>query len=280
MHAMKRSTEVSRIMEQTPHIVRAWRLLRLGLHVLRGVLTAILVLPWGSPGLRMTLTREWSRSLLDLLGVQLRVRGNPLDAADHNVLVVSNHVSWLDIYLLNTVRPLRFVSKAEIRNWPVVGRLAVFTGTLFLERGRRRDTARVNDAVSIALTSGDCVAFFPEGTTTDGTYLKPFLSSLLQAAINAQAELRPVALRYILPDGGIDRAAAYCGDMSMMDSLRNILARREIRAELIFLEPIPTSGKHRRELARQAEQLISSALYPASPHTTPGTAGDPPAATR
>lgn len=265
-------------MGETSRIVRAWRLLRLGLHILRGVLTALLVLPWGSTGLRMALTREWSRSLLNLLGVRLKVRGNPLNVASRNVLLVSNHVSWLDIYLLNTVRPLRFVSKAEVRSWPVVGWLAVFTGTLFLERGKRRDTARVNDAVSNALASGDCVAFFPEGTTTDGTHLKPFLSSLLQAAINAQSELRPVALRYVLPDGNADVAAAYYGNMSMTDSLRNILARKEIRAELIFLEPISTSGKHRRELVQLAEQAISSALHPAGPRTKPGTAGDLPAA--
>lgn len=267
-------------MEHTSRIVQAWRLFRLGLHILRGVLTAFLVLPWGSTGLRMALTREWSRSLLALLGVRLEVRGNPPGIDSRNVLVVSNHVSWLDIYLLNAVRPLRFVSKAEVRTWPVVGWLAVFTGTLFLERGKRRDTARVNDAVSSALANGDCVAFFPEGTTTDGTHLKPFLSSLLQAAINAQSELLPVALRYVLPDGSADMAAAYYGEMSMMDSLRNILARKEIRAEVIFLEPISSSGKHRRELAQQAEQAISSALHPASPRTRPGTAGDPPDATR
>lgn len=267
-------------MGETSCIVRAWRLLRLGLHILRGVLTAFLVLPWRSAGLRMALTREWSRSLLALLGVRLEVRGSPPEITSRNLLLVSNHVSWLDIYLLNAVRPLRFVSKAEVRSWPVVGWLAVFTGTLFLERGKRRDTARVNDAVSSALASGDCVAFFPEGTTTDGSHLKPFLSSLLQAAINAQSELRPVALRYVLPDGSADTAAAYYGEMSMIDSLRNILARKAIRAELIFLEPIPSSGKHRRELAQQAEAAISSALSPATRHTKPGTAGDLPAATR
>jgi 1-acyl-sn-glycerol-3-phosphate acyltransferase len=267
-------------MAQTSRALRAWRLLRLGLHILRGVLTALLVLPWGSPGLRMMLTQEWSRSLLALLNVRLEVRGIPPDVASRNVLLVSNHVSWLDIYLLNAVRPLRFVSKAEVRTWPVVGWLAVFTGTLFLERGKRRDTARVNDAVSAALASGDCVAFFPEGTTSDGTHLKPFLSSLLQAAVNARSILRPVALRYVLPEGGADTAAAYYGDMSMMDSLRNILARKEIRAELIFLEAIPSSGRHRRELAKQAEQAISSALLQASPRTKPGTSGDPQDAAR
>jgi len=265
-------------MEYTSRAVRAWRLLRLGLHIARGVLTAFLVLPWGSPGLRMTLTREWSRSLLTLLGVRLKIRGNPLDVASRNVLLVSNHVSWLDIYLLNAARPLRFVSKAEVRGWPVVGWLAVFTGTLFLERGKRRDTARINNVVTTALSNGDCVAFFPEGTTTDGTYLKPFLTSLLQPAIDAGSELRPAAIRYLKPDGSIDRTPAYFGDMSMMDSLRNILARREIRAEVVFLAPITCSGQNRRTLAQQAETAISSALNLAAPRKTPETAGDPPGA--
>lgn len=267
-------------MKQTSRIVRAWRLFRLGLHIARGVTTALLVQPWGSAGLRVTLTREWSRSLLGLLGVRLEVRGTPPDTASRNLLLVSNHVSWLDIYLLNTVRPLRFVSKSEVHNWPVVGWLAVFTGTLFLERGKRRDTARVNDAVTSALSGGDCVAFFPEGTTTDGTYLKPFLSSLLQAAINAHAELRPVALRYVLPDGSVDTAAAYYGDMTMMDSLRNILARKEIRAEVIFLDSLDTGSKRRRELAQQAEQAISSALRLATRRTKPETIGGPPVEAR
>ncbi len=264
-------------MEPTSLAVRAWRLLRLGLHIARGVLTAFLVLPWGSPGLRMTLTREWSRSLLALLEVRLEVRGKPLDWTSRNTLVVANHVSWLDIYLLNAARPLRFVSKAEVRGWPVVGWLAVFTGTLFLERGKRRDTARVNDAVTRALADGDCVAFFPEGTTTDGTHIKPFLSSLLQAAVNAQSTLQPVALSYLRPDGGIDTTAAYYGDMSMLDSLRNILAQRHIRAELRLLDPIACTGKQRRELAQQAENAISSSLNLATQRKTPETTGDLPA---
>lgn len=265
---------------ETSWLVRAWRLFRLGLHIMRGVLTAAVVLPWAGPGLRLALTREWSRGLLALFSVQLTIHGTPPDNASRNTLVVSNHVSWLDIYLLNAVRPVRFVSKAEVRHWPVVGWLASVTGTLFLERGRRRDTARVNDAVTAALKNGDCVAFFPEGTTTDGSHLRPFLSSLLQAAVNAESALQPVALRYLLPNGEYDEAAAYYGEMSMGDSLRKILARREIRAELNFLTPIPCTGEQRRELAAQAEQAISSALNLAIRRTTPETGDDLPAAAR
>jgi 1-acyl-sn-glycerol-3-phosphate acyltransferase len=258
--------------------VRALRTFRLALLILRGLLTAAIALPWSTPRLRLALTREWSRSLLALLGVRLTIRGKPMGAASSNVMAVANHVSWLDIYLLNSARPVRFVSKAEIRNWPVFGWFAAKTGTLFLERGKRRDTARVNDAVTEALNNGDCVAVFPEGTTTDGTGLKPFLPSLLQAAINAESALQPVALRYVNLDGSIDTSPAYFGDMSMAQSLGNILSRRAIHAELLFLEPISCTGKTRRELARQAESAISSALSLASPHRTPETPGGLPAA--
>lgn len=262
----------------TSRLVRTWRVARLALHILRGLLTAAIVLPWSTPRLHLALAREWSRSLLALLGVQLTVRGEPLNEDSHNVMVVADHVSWLDIYLLNAVRPVRFVSKAEVRNWPVLGWFAAKTGTLFLERGKRRDTARINHAITMALSQGDCVAFFPEGTTTDGTHLRPFLASLLQPAIDAGAELRPVALRYLNCDGSINTRAAYFGDMTMLESMRNILAQHEIRAELQFLEPIACTGKSRKELAQQAEAAISSALNLASPHKRPGTPDDLPAA--
>ncbi|MFA5241884.1 MAG: lysophospholipid acyltransferase family protein [Sulfuricella sp.] len=262
----------------TSRLVRAWRVARLGLHVLRGVLTAAIVLPWSTPRLRLALAREWSSSLLGLLGIRLAIHGTPPNEASRKVMLIANHVSWLDIYLINAVRPVRFVSKAEVRNWPVLGWFAAKTGTLFLERGKRRDTARINHAITMALSQGDCVSFFPEGTTTDGTHLRPFLASLLQPAIDAGAELRPVALRYLNSDGSINSRAAYCGDMSMMDSMRNILAQREIRAELRFLEPIACAHKTRKELARQAEAAISSALSLASPHRTPGKPGGLPAA--
>lgn len=255
-------------------------MLRLGLHILRGLLTAALVLPWSTPRLRLVLAREWSRSLLALLGVQLSIRGEAPNESNRKVMLISNHVSWLDIYLLNAVRPARFVSKAEVRNWPVIGWLAEVTGTLFLEREKRRDTARINHSIIAALNQGDHVAFFPEGTTTDGTRLRPFLASLLQPAIDAGAELYPVALRYLHPDGSINTRAAYCDDMSMLDSLHNILAQREIQAELQFLPPISCTGKTRKELARQSENAISSALNQATPHRKPGTPGDLPAARR
>jgi len=265
---------------QTSRLIRVWRIVRLTLHIQRGVLTAAVVLPWSSPALRHWLTREWSVSLLALLGIKTSINGLPSTQSNHSVMVIANHVSWLDIYLISSVWPVRFVSKAEVRNWPVLGWLAKKTGTLFLEREKRRDTVRVNDAITMGLAQGDCIAFFPEGTTTDGTHLRPFLASLLQPAIDAGAEIRPATIRYLNPDNSINTNTAYYGDMSMLDSLRNILAQREIRAELCFLAPLASTGKTRKILARQAETVISSALNLADPHRKSETAGDLPAAER
>jgi 1-acyl-sn-glycerol-3-phosphate acyltransferase len=264
--------------EETSRMVRAWRLLRLALHLANALLIAAVVLPWAGPARRQRFIRSWSQTLLNLLGVTLTLRGAAPDSATRNVMVVANHVSWLDIYLLNAVRPVRFISKSEVRSWPVVGWLADKTGTLFVEREKRRDTVRVNGIAAAALAGGDCMALFPEGTTTDGSELRPFLASLLQPAIDAGAMLQPVALRYLLPDGRIDSAPAYFGDMSLGQSLAKVVSRPEIRAELTFLDPLPCADVHRRALARQAEGVISDALNLAVPRTTPETPACPPVA--
>ena len=117
------------------------------------------------------------------------------------MLVVANHVSWLDIFALHAVGPVRFIAKAEIERWPVLGGLVRGVGTLFIERARRHDTHRVNQEIARALAAGDIVAVFPEGTTTDGTALLPFKGSLLQPIIDAQGHVQPVAIRYRDADG-------------------------------------------------------------------------------
>ena len=112
------------------------------------------------------------------------------------MLVVANHISWLDIFVLNAHHPVRFVAKAEIAKWPVVSRMIRGAGTVFIERERRRDTHRVNHQMAHVLANGDVVAIFPEGTTTYGTDVLPFKSSLLQPIVEAEGHVQPVAIRY------------------------------------------------------------------------------------
>ena len=255
--------------------LRVLRSAGLALHLLGGLLVAVLVFAWAGSSIRNALTQFWSRNLLWILGVRVTIRGSKLQMKDHGMMVVANHISWLDIFLLNAIRPVRFVSKSEVRSWPVFGWLASLAGTLYVERSRRKDTTRINNAMANALSQGDCLAFFPEGSTTDGREIKPFLASLFQPSIDAGIQLQPVALRYIKPDGSPDLAPAYCGDIPLAETLKKIMGQRRTLAEVIFLPRMDSRVHNRKALARQCEQVISSALNLADPRTKPEIPGDP-----
>ena len=228
-------------------------------HVLVGIATTTFVFPFVEPAGRRALTQRWSGRLLALLHVQCRVSGE-LPPAGGNVLIVANHVSWLDIFVLNAICPVRFVAKAELARWPVAGKLVRGAGTLFIERTRRRDTHRVNQVVADALAGGDVVAVFPEGTTTEGASVLPFKSSLLQPIVDAQGHVQPLALRYRTPDGVRTAAPSYVGDDPFVASFWRICGMPAIVVDVAALTRIPAAQRHRRHLARDAEAAIRSAL--------------------
>jgi 1-acyl-sn-glycerol-3-phosphate acyltransferase len=229
-------------------------------HLVYAVAMVVFIYPWLSNMARARVERRWNRRLMNILNIQFRIGGVAPDLSVKNVMLVANHVSWLDIYLLNAVRPVRFISKIEVRSWPIVGFLACRTGTLFIDRSKRHDTKRVNHEVSTALSNGGCVAVFPEGTTSDGSLLRPFHASLLQPAIHSQSKIWPVAIRYTHADGTLNTAPAYVDELTFGDSLLLILSQKIIYAEIEFLSPIHAHGKERRDLAREAEKDIARAL--------------------
>ncbi|MHB9117772.1 MAG: lysophospholipid acyltransferase family protein [Burkholderiales bacterium] len=244
--------------------LRLWRLLRLGVHIAEAAATIFLLFPRLGSAARDRLTLCWTRRFLALLNVRLSVQGDWPSGA-RGALLVLNHVSWLDVFLLLSQRPVRFIAKAEVRAWPLFGWLAKRQNTLFIERSRRRDTARINQELSAALVGGDWVALFAEGTTTDGASLRHFHSSLLEPAAGGDAVLLPLALRYLNLDGSPDTRPAYCGDMTLGQSLRRILACRRIDAELIICQPLAPGEANRRLLAQQAHAAIAAALQSAKP---------------
>ena len=215
--------------------------------------------------------RRWSRRLLRVARVELRMTGA---LAHPNVQVVANHVSWLDVFALHAVGPVRFVAKSEIARWPLAGRLVRGVGTLFVERARRRDAHRVNREVTGALAAGDIVAVFPEGTVTDGSRVLPFKSSLLQAVVDAGGSVQPVAIAYRTPAGERARAVAY-DDVSFLRSVWRIAGAPGVVADLVALPPIATRGRHRRDVAREAEAAIRAALASRASGSGPGRHGDP-----
>lgn len=174
-------------------------------------------------------------------------------------MFVANHVSWIDIYAINSVRAVRFVAKAEIRRWPIFGWLASQVNTLFTDRERRQDAGRMVEVTAGSLNSGDCLCFFPEGATTDGTELKAFKSSLMQAAINAQAKIWPVAIRYPNENGEPDTDLSYA-NVNLLQSVRKVLAQRAPVVEVYFGKPIDAAGQDRRHLSFEARKFIAERL--------------------
>jgi 1-acyl-sn-glycerol-3-phosphate acyltransferase len=258
----------------TSRLTQIFRSIRLLLHIISGLAQSA-VYPYLNQSAQWRMAQNWSAGLLAILCIRLRYSGIVPVAEMPGVMLAANHISWLDVYTLNAVCPARFVAKSEIRGWPLLGWLSRNAGTLFIERTKRSDTARINQDIGNALTLGDRVAVFPEGTTCDGTMLRHFHASLLQPAVTVAARLCPVAIRYIDATGGISKSAAYV-NISMLESLRRILGQPWIEVELIFAHPINSSGKNRRELARYAEHAIASALSLPVPHKTPGKPFDLP----
>lgn len=192
--------------------------------------------------------QTWATEMLARLGVRLVVHGMP--PVTGPVLLVSNHISWLDIVVLHAARHCRFVSKSDVRHWPLIGRLATGAGTLYVERRSRRDAMRVVHAMAQALRDGDILAIFPEGTTGDGAVLLPFHANLLQAAISTNAPIQPVALRFVDAQGQSTQAASYIGDESLVGSIWRILYTPGVVAHVRFGTTQWAQGRDRRGWAQ------------------------------
>jgi 1-acyl-sn-glycerol-3-phosphate acyltransferase len=244
----------------TPLPLRLLRSARVAAHVAEALLTTAFVFPWVRVPKKQRLIRRWSVRLLRILSVEARVRGLPDRGLPGNLLIVANHISWLDIFVLNALQPARFVAKSELRRWPVIGRLVTGVGTLFVERERRHDTHKVNRHAADVLARGDVVAIFPEGTTTDGRDVLPFHGSLLQPIVDAGGHVQPVAIRYRTATGEPNDAPAYVGETSFLASFWRVTGERSLVVELHVAPPLPARSRHRRELSRAAEAAIRTAL--------------------
>lgn len=234
-----------------------WRLSRVLVHVLVAYVRSYVLWPRLDEKGWHDETIWWSRKLLAILGIALKVQGQARPGAK---LVVANHVSWLDIVAINSVVPSRFVSKAEVGQWPLVGRLVTAAGTLYLVRERRRDAMRVLGLMAQALREGHTVAVFPEGTTGDGHTVMHFHANLLQAAIEAEAPVQPVLLRYSDSRQPVSPIAAYVGDTSLIQSLWWVVTARGLCVHAKILPPQAVRHADRRALAEHLHAELSENL--------------------
>ena len=234
------------------------RLARAVLHALHGAAIVVLWFPRLDRAARQRRIRWWAGTLLQRLEVRVEQHGEFKPGCK---LIVANHISWLDILLVHAVCPeARFVSKAEVRQWPLVGRLVDAADTLYIDRDRKRDALRVVHRCAEALQAGDTVAVFPEGTTGDGTALLPFHANLLQAAIAVNAPVQPVALRYADRHAAISPDALWVGDTTLAQTLWRLARADGLLAHLHVLPPQASAHADRRALAEALRMDIDAAL--------------------
>lgn len=236
----------------------AGRLLRCVLHGVHGVLIVLLRFGAMPTAQRHFYVQWWATKTLRLMGITLRVEGAPVAGA---VLLVANHISWLDIMAVHAVCPhARFVSKADVKSWPLMRHLVDAGGTLYLERERKRDALRVVHAMAEALKAGDTVAIFPEGTTSDGQALLPFHANLLQAAIATETPVQPVAIRFSDATHAISRAVEFVGATTLAQSLWRVASADELVVRVVLLPPREAARADRRALTEQLRGDIVAAL--------------------
>jgi 1-acyl-sn-glycerol-3-phosphate acyltransferase len=239
-------------------VVRAaWRLVRALAHALAGWRTILFEFPRLPPSERDERVRAWAQQMLGVLGIELRVRGSPPEHGP--MLLVANHISWLDILVIHASRHCRFVAKSEVEHWPLIGTLATGGGTLYIERESRRHAMRIVHHMAESLRAGDVLAVFPEGTTSDGRTLLPFHANLLQAAISAHAPVQPVALSFVdSRTGEVSLAPSYVGDESLVESLWRTLTAPPLAAVVSFGEPQHANGRDRRAWAVDLRGAVMS----------------------
>lgn len=228
--------------------------------ILFGLLSVILIFPLAPLRVRSSMNLYWSRVLMALCGVKVRMTGEPV--RDGAVLWVANHVSWVDIFVLNSIRPTAFVAKSDIRRWPVIGWLVAGAGTVFIERGNRNAIRAVAGQMKGRFEQGEVVGLFPEGTTSSGFDVAPFHSSLFDAAIRAHVDIQPIALRFFHKRQRSDYVA-FVGEQNLLQNLWCLLGTTGVEIELVFLPAMPSEACEqagRSHVASRAHHLIRQAV--------------------
>ena len=197
----------------------------------------------------------------------INVQVSTIGASPPGGLIVSNHLSYLDILVLSAAVPCVFVSKAEVDRWPIFGRYARWAGSVFVRRHDKADAARANLSVAESLQDGVPVVLFPEGTTTDGRGVLRFHSTMLQPAIDAGAQVTPCSSRYELDDGAVEQEVCWWGNMPLLPHVWNLLGKRVIRTTIMFGEPMAATGDRKQlsqslhdEVVRLHEELSRSKM--------------------
>ncbi len=245
MHPVKQSVNI---------FIAVWRVIKLLLHFSVGAIRILFFIRFYDEAKTAKVLRAWSFKLMKILDIRLVVEGNPPQQL-HNTLIVANHISWLDILVIFTVIKPRFVAKKEISHWPIIGRLTKLGNTVFIERENKRDIMQVNQQLSKELAVGNCIAVFPEGTTSDGLGVNKFKPSLFEPVYRSKGWIIPIAIQYLDAQRNITTRPAFVGDISLLRSVWKVLTCYQLTIKVIFNEVLDshqyTSRSHLANIAQQ-----------------------------
>lgn len=258
---MKNASDKPRAIK-TPKVLRIWIWTQIWIHVLCGVCTLSFVVPFLNQKNKDKKIQEWSKRLLNIFNIELEVQdAGLLGSAPH--LIVSNHVSWLDIHVINAFKPTRFVAKSEVASWPIFGWMATQLGTVFIRRDSPRH-ARLVVAHMADVLKTQSICIFPEGTSTIGSTVLPFKPNLFESAIVAQAPVCPISIQYISKITGLrSESPAFVGEMGLLESMSRVIQDRSMLAKITILAPcFPGSSANldRKELANTCQESIAKTL--------------------
>ena len=250
-------------------LIRIWRLLSLLCLVSGALLVMIFCYPFMAQNKRMECLRTWSKRMTAIFALEVTVKGDVPDSFE-GLLLMANHVSWLDIFALNFVHPVCFVAKMEIKKWPILGGMVARAGTVFIDRADKKDAVRISQNIATRLQEGGTVALFPESTTTDGFRLLPLKAALFESAIIAKSPVQAVALLYYDENHERSILPSYVGDTSLFESIFIILKRmRKGYIEVVFCPKMDTSNEEDRfDLCNRAQASLENIVYNGLPLIT------------
>lgn len=246
----------------TPKLLRIWLWVQIWCHVLYGVCILSFLFPFYDRKKKDQKIRSWAARLLKIFHLELCVQGADL-LPSTPYLLASNHISWIDIHVINAFKPIRFVAKSEVASWPIFGQMAKQLGTVFIRRDSPRHARQVVHEMARVFES-ESICIFPEGTSTVGDLVLPFKPNLFEAAVVSQTPVYPLAIQYLSKVSGLrSHAPAFIGDMGLLESMSNILKNRHLVAQLQILPSFIGGGTgipDRKQLASYCEESIAKAI--------------------
>lgn len=251
------------------------RLARVGLYLGIGALVVALVYPCLALPRRRRVKQWWSRRMLASLGVRLDDAAASAVPPDWHGLLICNHVSFIDIFVLNALLPTGFVAKSEVSRWPLLGWMAARAETIFIARGSVRAAHGTQQQLAAALRAGHRLTIFPEGTTSMGSQVLPFHGALFQGAVDANVAVHCLAIAYVGADGRRSEAPAYVGETSLWECVNSVLSAPVLVAKVAAAGTLAPPHDNRRRLAHHAHTAVARSLSTLLGTPPPGEASAP-----